>query len=189
MRVTTGKLAKLIRPAILAGLLLLPACTYLPGSENAPPCPLVSTLGDAEIITRYIDGPGRDLVDLDFTGRISNLSGKCFYEIDDDTGEGVVRVKINTEFKMERGAGNKTREAAFEYFVSLLDGDGNVLDKLSFPFTAKYWKNRYVVTERDAPVELSIPLTGGLTGDDFSIYVGFQLNREELDFNRGNIVQ
>ena len=79
--------------------------------------------------------------------------------------------------------------AAFEYFVSLLDGDGNVLDKLSFPFTAKYWKNRYVVTERDAPVELSIPLTGGLTGDDFSIYVGFQLNREELDFNRGNIVQ
>ncbi|MBC8268325.1 MAG: hypothetical protein H8E36_06225 [Rhodospirillaceae bacterium] len=185
----TSKAAKLTRPVWLAVLLLLSACTGMPGVADPPPCPLVSTLGDAEIITRYMDGPGRDLIDLDFTGRISKLSGKCFFEIDEDTGEGLVRVEVNTEFKLERGAGNKTREASFDYFVSLLDDQGNVLDKLSFPFTAKYWKNRTTVTEKDAAVELSIPLTGGLTGQDFSIYVGFQLSREELDFNRGKIGQ
>jgi hypothetical protein len=189
MSETKSKISKLTRPALLAGLLFLSACTGMPGVADAPSCPLVSTLGDAEIITRYVDGPGRDLIDLDFTGRISNLSGKCFFEIDSDTGEGIVRVNVNAEFNMERGAGNKTGEASFEYFVSLLDSHGNVLEKLNFPFTAKYWKNRTTLKEKDDPVELTIPLTGGLSSEDFSIYVGFQLSREELDFNRGKISQ
>lgn len=172
-------------PVLLAGLLFLSACTGMPGVAEPPPCPLVSTLGDAEIITRFVDGPGRDPIDLDFTGRINKLSGKCFFEIDSDTGEGVVRVNVNTEFKMVRGAGNKTRQADFEYFVSVLDGGGNVLEKLIVPFTARYWKNRTFMIGSDDPVDLSIPLTGGRDGSDFSIYVGFQLSREELDFNRG----
>jgi hypothetical protein len=185
MSKTTIKIAKLTRPTLLVGLLFLSACTYLPGSQEAPPCPLVLTLGDAGIITRYIDGPGRDMVDLDFTGRISNLSGKCFYEIDPETGEGEVRLQVNSQFQLTRGAGNKTREATFKYFVSLLDTDGNVLNKMTFPFTAKYWKNRATVKEHDKTVELTIPLKSGLTGEDFSIFVGFQLSREEVDFNRG----
>lgn len=177
------------RPALLAGLLFLSACTTLGGTDDPPPCPLVSALGDAEIITRFIDGPGRDLIDIDFTGRINNLNGKCFYEIDSDTGEGEVRVNINVEFKMVRGAGNKNHQADFDYFVSVLDDGGAVLNKLTFPFTAKYWKNRSFMIGPDEPVELSIPLTGGRTGEDFSIYVGFQLSQEEVDFNRGKIVQ
>jgi len=183
------KTATHLRAAMLAGLLFLSACTGMPGVADPPPCPLVSTLGDAAKITRFIDGPGRDLIDLDFTGHINKLSGQCFFEIDPDTGEGIVRVNINTEFKMNRGAGNKTREAVFDYFVSLVDANGVVINKLTFPFTAEYWNNRTFMIGSDAPVKLTIPLTGGKTGDDFSIYVGFQLSHEELDFNRGKLGQ
>ena len=112
------------------------------------------------------------------------MSGKCFYEIDSDTQEGLVRVNVKTEFKIDRGAANKTRQADFQYFVSIIDANGEILDKQVFPYTAKYWKNRLSVKDADAPVELSIPLSGGQTGQDFSIYVGFQMSKEELDFNR-----
>ncbi|NQU57881.1 MAG: hypothetical protein HQ513_11655 [Rhodospirillales bacterium] len=183
------KAGTIYRHALLAGLLFLSACSVLPGATEAPPCPPVSILGDAGKITHFIDGPGRDLIDIDFTGEINKLSGRCFYEIDYDTGEGEVRVEVNIEFKMVRGAGNKNRQADFEYFVSLLDDNGSVLDKLNFPYTAKYWKTRTFLIGSDTPVKLTIPLTGGLSGEDFSIYVGFQLTREELEFNRGKLGQ
>ena len=189
MRDRTSKAATYLRPALLAGLLFLSACSYLPGGPDPRPCPVVATLGDAETITHFIDGPGRDLTDLDFTGRINNLKGKCFYEIDSDTGEGVARVTVNTEFKIVRGGGNKTRQANFEYFVSLVDDTGTILDKLIFPYTAEYWKKRTFMIASDDPVELTIPLSGGRVGTDFRIYVGFQLSQEELDSNRGKIGQ
>jgi hypothetical protein len=180
---------KKYRSVMLAGLLLLSACTTITGADEAPPCPLVSALGDAETITRFIDGPGRDLIDIDFTGRINNLSGKCFYEIDSDTGEGEARVEIDIEFKLVRGAGNKNHQADFDYFVSVVDEGGAVLSKQTFPFSAQYWKNRSFMIGSDAPIELSIALTGGRSGADFSIYVGFQLSQKEVDFNRGKNVQ
>ncbi len=174
----------------LAGLLLLSlslsACSAFDPAEPPPPCPPVSTLGDAAKLTRFMEGPGRDLIDIDFTGQIAHLSGKCFYEYDPETGDGLVRVNIKPEFRIERGAGNKTRTAEFEYFVSILDDQGNVLDKQTFPYSAKYWKNRQTLTDRDSPVELSIPLKDGQVGQDFNIYVGFQLSREELEYNRGD---
>jgi hypothetical protein len=172
----------------LAGIVVfslsIAACSAFSKPEPSPPCPPVSTLGDAAKVTRFIAGPGRDLIDIDFTGVISHLSGKCFYEYDSDTGQGLLRVNIRTEFLIERGAANKNGSASFDYFVSIVDDRGKVLDKQTFPYTGKYWKNRQSLKDIDAPIELSIPLTGDQVGQDFNIYVGFQLSREELEFNR-----
>ncbi len=167
----------------------LGACAELSNAPPPPPCPPVTTLGDAAIITRFIEGPGRDLIDIDFTGKITHLSGKCTYEYFSDAGDGEVRVNVRPEFRIERGAANKDRSAKFEYFVSILDYQGNILDKQTFPYSANYWKNRQTIIDRDAPVELTIPLNSGQTGRDFNIYVGFQLSREELNYNRGNASQ
>lgn len=184
------------RAAVLAGLFGLPfllsSCDSLGSMTESgapPPCPPVSSLGEAARITRFVDGPGRDLIDIDFTGRLMKLSGKCFYEWNGDTGGGVVRVEIKPEFKIERGAANRTRTAEFSYFVSIMDDHGNVLSKQNFPYTAKYWKNKTIVKDVDKPVELSIPFTSGQDGQDFNIYVGFQLTAEELDYNRGKILR
>ena len=177
------------RTALLSGvfctLMLLTACSMMTNSTPTMECPPVSILGDASKVTRFVDGPGRDLIDIDFTGEVTHLSGKCFYEIDGDTGSGVVRVNVKPEFRIERGAANKTRQADFEYFVSIVDDQGGILDKQVFPYSAKYWKNRTSVKDFDKPVELAIPLSGGQSGQDFTIYVGFQLSREEVEFNRG----
>lgn len=173
---------------VLGLCFLLAACDSLSGMTNSsapPPCPPVSTLGEAARITHFAEGPGRDLIDIDFTGRIVKLRGKCFYENNSDTSGGLVRVEIIPEFKIERGAANRTRTAEFSYFVSIMDDHGNVLSKQDFPYTAKYWKNKTSVKDFDKPVELTIPFSSGQDGQDFNIYVGFQLTAEELDFNRG----
>ena len=183
---STGMLSR------FAGLMLLSlsigACSISMFSEKLPPqpCPPVSTLNDAAKITRFIEGPGRDLIDIDFTAEITNLSGKCFFELDSDTGEGLVRVNVKTQFTVERGAGNRDHTASFEYFISILDDQGKILDKQTFPYLGKYWKNKQFLKDPDTPIELTIPLSDGQIGQDFNVYVGFQLSREELEYNRGN---
>lgn len=183
----TGFFSRLALPGgLLCVALSLSSCTelYTGKPAEAPPCPQVSKLTDAAELTRFVDGPGRDLIDVDFNAQIWHLSGKCFYEWDSDTGEGVVRMEVKTEFKIDRGPANTSREAHFDYFVSLLDDKGTILQKPLFAYQAKYWKNRMSIRDIDSPVELTIPIASDQSGDNFKIYVGFQLTREELEYNR-----
>jgi len=181
-KIRTEKFATL---AVLAGLLLVSACDTLMGVPSAPqPCPAVSILGDAATITRFVAGQGRDLIDIDYTGEIINQNGKCSYEYDEDSGGGVVTVTVNTDFEIERGAGNRDRQATFQYVVSIVYDNGYIPEPQVFSYTAKYWKNRNSIKDRDAPIILEIPLADGMSGGDFEIYVGFQLSQEELDYNR-----
>jgi hypothetical protein len=183
-----------IKSMLLGLLVLLSGCDLLnvgpmTNSDVVLECPPVSILSDAALITRYIKGAGKDIIDIDFTGKIIGIKGKCFYEFGSDTGKGTVEIDVITKFKMERGAANKSRQADFQYFVSIVDGEGNILEKQTFSFSGKYLKNRFSVKEADSPIKLSIPLAGGKTGQDFTVYVGFQLSNEELEFNRNQSAQ
>ena len=90
---------------------------------------------------------------------------------------------------MRRGAGNKSQQANFKYFVSILNDNGKVLQKQAFPYSAKFSKKRSWVENSDYPVKVSIPLRFEKTGENFKVYVGFQLSKEELEFNRKGSVQ
>ena len=177
-----------IKFMLLSFVVLLSGCdTYTGGIINSDvpmECPQVSVLSDAALITRYVKGSGRDIIDVDFTGKIVGIKGKCSYDFDSDSGEGTVGIDVIAKFKMKRGAANKSRQADFQYFVSIVDDDGNILEKQTFTFSGKYLKNRFSVKKADSPIKLSIPLGGGKTGQDFTVYVGFQLSQEELKFNR-----
>lgn len=177
-----------IKSLLLGLFVLLSGCSTLgiegiTNSDVPLECPTVSILSDAAFITRYVKGAGKDIIDIDFTGKITGIKGKCSYYFDSDTGERKVGIVVITQFKMKRGAANKTRQADFKYFVSIVDDDGNILEKQTFSYMVKYLKSRLSVKEADSPIELSIPLGRGKTGQDFTIYVGFQLSQKELKFN------
>ena len=177
-----------IKSAILGMIIMLAGCdTYMGGITNSDvrmECPPVTILSEAASITRYVKGASRSILDVEFTGRVIGIKGKCAYEFDSNTGEGTVEINVITKFKMKRGAANKNRQAGFQYFVSVVNDDGYILEKQIFPYSVKYFKNRTWVKDEDYPVELSVPLRGGKTGQDFTVYVGFQLSEEELEFNR-----
>jgi hypothetical protein len=178
---------------LLCFLVLLSGCdTYTGGIINSDvpmECPQVSVLSDAALITRYVKGAGKDIIDVDFTGKIIGIKGKCSYDFDSDTGKGTVGIDVIATFKMKRGAANKSRQADFQYFVTIVDDGGNILEKQTFSFSGKYLKNRFSVKEADSPIKLSIPLGVGKTGQYFTVYVGFQLSQEELKFNRNQGAQ
>ena len=168
--------------------MLLSGCDlYMGGITNTDVkinCPPVSILSEAASITRYAKGDRRTILDVNFSGKITGIKGKCSYEFDSNTSEGIFEINVLTKFKMQRGAASRSQQANFQYFVSVVNEDGYILEKQIFPYSVKYNKNRTWAKDEDSPVELSIPLRTGKTGKNFTVYVGFQLSQEELEFNR-----
>ncbi len=177
-----------IKFAILGLIILLSGCDlYMGGvtySDVRMECPPVTILPEASSITRYLKGANRSIIDVDFSGKITGIKGKCSYELGSSNSIGTVEIDVITKFELRRGAGNKSQQADFQYFVSVLDKSGKMLQKQSFPYSAKFSKKRSWVKKSDSPVILSIPLNNEKKGQDFKVYVGFQLSQEELEFNR-----
>ena len=149
-----------------------------------PPCPRTFVHGDGEKLTKFRPGPGRDLTDVMYEGEIDNFRLVCEHEIDEDTKTGTLLLELTVIIVMERGPAIEKREARYEYFVTLTDSKDAVLQKERFAPSARFEGNvtRFVFT--DEPVTMKIPLKAGQTGKDFQIVIGFQLSREELEFNR-----
>ena len=85
-----------------------------------------------------------------------------------------------------RGPANHDREAQFDYFVSVVDSERDVLNKQIFGVTVKFPGNltRVSLTDNDPPVTVDIPLAAGRDATDYQIFVGFQLTPDELEYNR-----
>ena len=180
--------AKVAKPALALMLAaVLGGCGFYDaffGEDAPPPCPDVSVLADAASLTRFKEGPGRDLIDVLFGVEIADIQRACEYDIDDDTGEGPLTTEITVFFRAERGPADRQREGRFKYFVTITDAGRNVLNKGSFGLLVEFPDNLTRTNVADEPVTMVIPLKANQSADDFRIIVGFELTREELELNR-----
>jgi len=160
------------------GLALLAAgCANLFEKKKPPPCPAVLVLEDARTLLRYRPGPGRDITDTSFEGKIVYIGGECDY------GKRSVVLDVEVVFELSLGPANPRRVARFEYFVAIPQfhprPEGKRTFPISVPFPSKRTRLRF--TDR---LELEIPIARGKRGTDYEVYLGFQLTREELERNR-----
>lgn len=169
-------------PLMVAVLLVLAACASEQDTA-LPTCPKATVLDGASTLTRFQEGPGQDLIDVNFTGKIEHLAGSCVYDIDRD-GIGVLKMDVRVEVRVDRGPANRDRVTEFEYFVSVLDARGTVIAKEIFPFGIKFSNNNTTAKQGDAPVSLNIPITANQGSGDFSVFVGFQLTPDQIRYNR-----
>ena len=180
------------RAAALALILVLAGCAVYQDLEEkvigkALPCPRVKILPEAATITRFKEGPGRDLIDVNFKGEIIGIKGSCGYDIDKDTGSGTMSMDLAVVMNLERGPANRSREIGVEYFISIQDPAKRVLNVETFGVKVAFPGNRTVIKwseDPDEPIILTIPLKAGQRGQDFVIKAGFQLSPEEYQFNR-----
>lgn len=175
-----------ILAALLAGL-ITSACEMVDEvfeDPVPPPCPTVSILANGERVTQFRSGPGRDLIDITAEARIDDFIARCIYEVDEETGVGQVHVELSLGISAARGAANTSGVAELPYFISINSLDKAVLTKAAFTIFAVFEGNRYRISAYDEPVILSIPIQPPQTGEDFLIYVGFQLTPEQLEYNR-----
>lgn len=175
-----GALMKSIFP-VFAAAIFLAACSSQ-DERLAPPCPAIVIVQEIADVTQFKPGEGRDLTDVVLEGKVRGFDGFCETDFDEGVA-GEVEVELRVVFSIARGPANTDRKGDFRYFVALADRAGKTTQKHVFDSEVEFPGNR----NRVAPFEeltLKIPLKSGENGADYTVYVGFQLSPEQLDYNR-----
>ena len=178
------------RPATWAALLAaltVAGCSGLNPFANEPvllPCPDYSIPADSATVVQFVPGEGRDLIDVEHSGRIGNVRMVCEYDIDKETNAGTVTVEANVLFAVERGPANKSRRATYPYFIAVTDADKRVLYREELALRVGFAGN---VSRRIVPGEkivLEIPVKQAEDAQFLRLYTGFLLTEDQLAYNR-----
>jgi hypothetical protein len=160
-------------------------CGSSSDKKRPPLCPRVAVLSDAAALTRFAEGAGQDLVDVDYQVEVTDILSGCKY-VKAEGNEQVIVVAMAPVLVAIRGPANRDRVAQFEYFVSVVDAERIVLNKQTFGVLVNFPGNltRVTLKDDDPPVTVDIPLAAGRAATDYQILVGFQLSPDELEYNR-----
>jgi len=146
-------------------------------------CPGIEVLPDTKSIT-YFEG---DHIGSAITARaqLVDIKGGCDYSKDSVIVDLDMIMKGHITDK-GRYDGRKDLEAfmTFPYFVAVMDPDGKLIDK-KIMATAMRFQPSIDDLDHAEKITQTIPLKDVSLGSKYTITLGFQLNRQQLDYNRG----
>ena len=156
-------------------------------TKSGPPkCPTIKFLKDADEITVYKSGAGKDLRDIIFEAELTGFKGECEY-----VGNNGVHTKVILTFQLgldiTRGPAEKTRRVKLSYFVAIPDFFPKPEGKVSFNRVVIFPQERNSITLLDEAIEIVIPLNKNRRGPQTKVLVGFELTKSQLEFNRQRI--
>ncbi|MBI3503991.1 MAG: hypothetical protein HY059_04055 [Proteobacteria bacterium] len=162
------------------------AAAILAGCSSPDPmtalCPTSGIVPDANILVQFRNGPGRDITDVVVQGQVVDIRITCEYPKSRSAKPGVT-LDLQIAFAAERGPADRTRKASLPYFVAIVDGERNIVAKESFRADFEWTDNRPRVGRVDQ-WEPYIPLKSNFDGPSYQILVGFQLDADQLAWNR-----
>ncbi len=166
------------------GLAVLAGCAATEG--DLAPCPAARVLAEPSELTRFRAGPGRDPTDQLFTAAFLRVTGECNY--DGDGGD--IDVTLEVTMEILRGPASPDGKAAFGYFVAVAErspegGEPAVLNRQSFQVAVDMPPARRGARYQDV-LTVTIPRPDGRDVRAFVLYLGFELSREELNYNLRN---
>lgn len=159
---------------VVAGLLLVTACG---STQETVRCPDVRVPSETGNLTRFGPGDGRDITDVVMEAQFEEVRGEC--SVSDDEVEVAALVKITAR----QGPASSVQQGDFGFFVAVTDRKRNILSRRSVQGRVDFSGNRSRVTFFER-LKIDIPKTEEQAGDAFLIFVGFELTRDEVEFNR-----
>ena len=145
--------------------------------KTAVACPQYVLASDAATVTRFREGPGRDLTDVISQAEIGGVLLNCKPQKE------AVDIDLQIAVNAIRGPADRSRVAEFSYFVALVGPDQNIL--VQEPFTVRFDfrdnRTQLVTREEIAP---HLPLSDPRQASSYRIWIGFQMTPEELAWNR-----
>ncbi len=145
-------------------------------------CPNVGVVAEAVNLTQFTAEGGRDVTDVRYVAEFSDIEWSC--DLDGSTLE----VELTLVVEAAAGPTSNAPTADFRYFVALAARDGGLIAKETFASRIALSSDNGTGSLVEE-IEQLIPLRPDQSGDDFEILIGFQLTREQLDYNRARGVQ
>ncbi len=162
-------------------LAVLAGCTSSAETELARdlPCPSVGLIAGTEEVTVF-SGRGSDVTDIVLKGEIERVVSECEYDIDD----GIIFVNLAFRGTAELGPAATSREITVPTFIALTETSSRVLRKDVMPVTLSFPDNQRTTGFIHTVEDTKVPYVANIDGSAYEILVGFQLTREQRDFNR-----
>lgn len=168
------------RSAVAAAAAAISLLVYACGGEERFAqriCPQVQILEYADRLTEFAGGAGRDVTDVVLRGRLVNFEGECNVE------EDAVQLDLALDFLIERGPASRRDKGRFAYFVAISEFHPAPGGKRVFPIELDFESGVNRLAYRDQ-ISVEIPVAEGRSASDFNLFIGFQLDRGQLEFNR-----
>lgn len=145
-------------------------------------CPRPAIPADAADLTRYRDGPVRDLTTLEFDAKLNGLSGGCR---PGRRGE-AVDLRITPSFVVDRGPALTGRAVQVPWLVAVLDNrtDQPLGRPQRFATTVVFGPNETRANVEGQSITIALPVSEERRATDYRVLVMLQLEEQELEQNR-----
>ncbi len=162
--------------AFAAATLLLGGCNSLRVSYTDVKCPSADVTGQLGTVSRF-RGEGGNFADLAYHATLTNVKGSC--DLDDDG----VTIDVAVTVLAEIGPAATSRTAEFPYFVAIVGPNNTVITKRIFDDTLTFADGQRRAGATDHLTQ-RIPLRDPHNAPEVHIFMGFQLTKDELAYNR-----
>ncbi|MBV9419604.1 MAG: hypothetical protein JO348_07515 [Alphaproteobacteria bacterium] len=170
-------MATLLRAAALAGLsaVLLAGCQSTIEKNS---CPVVTVLATTSSMTVFKDGYQGDPSGQLYSIQATRVDSSC----DFDRDEGVSDSNITITFRATRTPKGDASSYTFPYYVASVQDGSTILAKQAYTATVNFAPGE-ASTEFGVTVPSTvIKLANGVKPYQYSIVVGLQLTKEQLDY-------
>jgi hypothetical protein len=176
-------LTQLWTPAVLAGLaIVLAGCAkdgfFSGGGQlSGLACPQVAILEAPGELTRFSKGKVDNISDVRFQAKMEVMGAYC------DIEEKAIFVTTEAKLGVLRGPAEATGEVKFSFFVAILNGQKEVILRQAFPIIVKFDGSERKIEFEDS-ITFEIDRKDNVDPGTYTIYAGFEMSPEELEFNR-----
>lgn len=155
--------------------------------ESAIPCPEIVMLRNTAEVTDFTKGTKPAEANMKSLVRIAGYGGTCSYNSDDS-----LLIELNAKFEAVLGKAATERKIKAQYFLAMPDLYPDKDAKHIYDLEIEFPQDTSIVIYNPAPVSFKVPITT-VTGMEYgtegkqktpSVYLGMQMNAQQLEYNR-----
>lgn len=149
------------------------------GSNAAGPCPFVKVLYDAARLVEFKDSRTAS-ANVAYSGEIEGVTARCAYQ-----GSEPIELALMITFSAGKGPQATANTKDFGYWVAVTTRNSDVIAKEQFAVRVDFPAGTDRVLVSDLLQGITIPRANDkVSGAQFEVLVGFNVNAEQAEFNR-----
>jgi hypothetical protein len=170
--------ADALRAVALAGLsvLVLSGCQ---SAKEAANCPVANVLADAATLTKFKANLAGDPSGELFTIQITGVKSGCSFDKD----EGTTDASLDIAFRATRPPSGEVGNFTAPYFVSAVENGTIVISKKIIGTAFTFQPGEASIDFSENVPSVVTKFADGTKPYDYGLLVGFQLTREQLEYN------